>query len=236
LLSILAGFAADLPRYEALRAGTPIQIDGKLDEPAWVAAPDFGEFQFPWWKQGAKERTIAKMLWDDTHVYFAVIAEDAHIAAVHREHDGRIPEDDCFEVMLAPDPAKPEVYFNIEWNVLGGYVDNFRPKGPKHPRAPVWDAKGVRIAGVYAGTLNDDTDQDRYWVTEAAIPLENFRAHMPHPLRPGSAWNLNLNRHGGNTNVQYSQWSAGDTPAPSFHTPHRFGRIVFSGKSSPFGR
>jgi hypothetical protein len=25
----------------------------------------------------------------------------------------------------------------------------------------------------------------------------------------------NLNRHGGKTNVQYSQWSAGDTPTPS---------------------
>lgn len=233
-LPLLGG--ADVPSYTILRAGGAIEIDGRLDEPAWIAAPDVGEFQFPWWTEGRKERTIAKMLWDDRYLYVATIAEDAHIIALHRDHDGRVAEDDCFEVMLAPDPAKPDVYFNIEWNVVGGYVDNFRPNGPKQPRAKVWDAEGVRIAGAFVGTLNDDSDTDRYWIVEVAIPLENFKAYMPHAVRPGSAWNLNLNRHGGKTNMQYSQWSSGDTPKPSFHTPHRFGRVVFSANSSPFGR
>jgi len=237
LLSLLAAGQADAPVYTVLRAGTPIRIDGRLDEPAWVAASHVGEFQFPWWKDGKKERTIAKMLWDDKYLYVASIAEDGHIAARHSEHDGPIPEDDCFEVMLAPDPSKPEVYFNMEWNVIGGYVDNFRPHGPKQPRAKVWDAKGLRMAGSYVGTLNDDSDTDQYWMVEAAIPFENFRAHMPHtPPRVGSSWNLNLNRHGGKINLQYSQWSPGDTPQPNFHTPHRFGRLIFSERSSPFGR
>ena len=71
-LPLLGG--ADVPAYTILRAGSAMEIDGRLDEPAWVAAPDVGEFQFPWWTSGAKERTIAKMLWDDRYLYVASIA------------------------------------------------------------------------------------------------------------------------------------------------------------------
>jgi hypothetical protein len=223
------------PTYTVLRAGIPIHIDGKLDEPAWFAAPAVGTFHFPWWTSGKKEGSVVKILWDDENLYIAHIAEDEHITARHKDHDGKVAEDDCFEIMIAPDPAKPEVYFNIEWNVIGGYVDNFRPNGPSNPRAPVWDAEGVEISGSYEGTLNDDSDRDRYWLVEVKIPLRNFAKYAKHvPPLPGETWNVNLNRHGGATNLQYSQWSPGDTPKPAFHTPHRFGKIVFSGSASPF--
>lgn len=225
------------PVYTVYRAGAPIHIDGKLDEPAWFAAPDVGEFHFPWFKSGKKERTIVKLLWDDENLYIAHISEDEFIIAGHREHDGNIAEDDCLEIMIAPNPATPEVYFNIEWNVIGGYVDNFRPEGPKRPRAPLWDADGVEIAGSWIGTSNDDSDHDRHWLVEVKIPLMNFAMVAARfPLQPGDRWNINLNRSGGKTNLQYSQWSPGNTPLPSFHTPDRFGQIVFSGQSSPFWR
>ena len=245
VIGVAAGFGRDAPAdepeftppvYQIHRAGTPIVIDGKLDEPAWFAAPDVGPFHFTWYKEGKKEQSVAKLLWDDTNLYIAHVCEDAHITARHTQHDGPIPEDDCFEVIFAPDPAHPEVYFNVEWNVLGGYVDNHRPHGPKKPRAPIWDAEGVKIAGVYVGTLNDDADVDSQWTVEASIPLRNFAEFMPHtPPQPGEWWNLNLNRHGGRTNMQYSQWSQADTPAPNFHTPNRFGKAVFSDRISPFG-
>src|SRR3954470_20846475 len=38
------------PECTVYRAGSPIKIDGKLDEPAWVGAPDIGDFHFTWWK------------------------------------------------------------------------------------------------------------------------------------------------------------------------------------------
>lgn len=222
------------PTYAIYRAGTAIKIDGRLDEPAWVAAPDMGDFHFTWYERGEKERTIAKMLWDDDYLYIAHICQDAHITARHTEHDAPIPEDDCFEVMLAPKPERPKHYFNIEWNLLGGYVDGHRTDGPEGPRVP-WDAHGLHIAGTYQGTLNEDSDSDAYWIAEVAIPFSNFREEMPHtPPRPGARWNLNLNRHGGDTNMQYSQWSPGDTDTPAFHTPHRFGIVTFSKRVSPF--
>ncbi|MSU49362.1 MAG: hypothetical protein EXS37_09800 [Opitutus sp.] len=224
------------PEYTILRAGTPIKVDGKLDEAAWFAAPHVGDFVFTWWKQGKKEQTRAKLLWDDEYLYLGVICEDAHITARHTERDGKIAEDDCFEVMLAPNADTPHVYFNIEFNVIGGIIDNFRPDGPSKPRAPKWDAEGVLIAGTYVGTLNDDSDVDHHWQVEVAIPWRNFaKVAKQIPPRPGTVMNLNLNRQGGKTNFQYSQWSRADTDKPSFHTPDRFGRVVLSGRTSPFG-
>ena len=64
------------PVYTAYRPGTPIHIDGKLDEPAWFTAPDFGPFSFPWWKSGKKEQTAVKILWDNENLYIAVVSED----------------------------------------------------------------------------------------------------------------------------------------------------------------
>ncbi len=217
------------PTYQVQRATGPITLDGHLDDAAWQAAPDMGPFHFTWWKSGKKKSTVAKMLWDDKYFYIGHICQDDHITARYDKHDDPVYEDDCFEVMLVPDPEKPNFYFNIEWNVRGAYVDGHRASGPSVP----WVADGVRIAGTFLGTLNEDSDKDQSWTCEAAIPFANFAKYMKHASpRPGDQWNLNLNRHGGHTNMQYSQWSRADTPTPSFHTPQRFGQITFVDRRS----
>lgn len=213
------------PEYIIYRAETPILIDGTLDEGAWKSAPDIDDFKFPWWKSGKKEGTIAKMLWDDQYLYVAHICKDAWITARCREHDGPVSRDDCFEIMVAPNITKPNTYFNIEWNVLGTFVDGQRVQKKKR----TWDANGVRISGKYVGTLNEDTDTDQHWIVEVAIPFKNFESvAVQTPPRSGDRWNLTLNRHGGDSNMQYSTWSKADTPTPAFHVPHRFGRVIFS--------
>ena len=169
------------PRYTIYRTDTPIRIDGILEETAWQSAPQISDFHFTWYKSGQKEHSVAKILWDDKYLYVGHTCEDAWITARCTEHDGPVARDDCFEVMVAPNTARPNVYFNIEWNVLGAWVDNHRPNGPQKPRAPKWDATGVTIAGRYVGTLNDDSDKDQGWTAEVAIPFSNFfqggRAH-----------------------------------------------------------
>lgn len=215
------------PKYTVPRTATPPTIDGRLDDAVWQRAEVIREFVFPWHQSGEKEPSEARLLWDDDCLYVGHVCRDAHITALHTERDGKIPEDDCFEIMLMPNPQTPEKYYNIEWNVLGGIVDNHRPHGPNKPRAEKWDAEGLRIAGTYIGTLNDDTDNDQSWTVEIAIPWKNFLSQLNHvPPQPGDVLKGNLNRHGGKTNMQYSQWSHGGTPKPSFHTPDRFGTFL----------
>lgn len=229
--------AQDLPTYTIHRAGTPIRIDGRLDEPAWVAAPDVGPFQFPWWQSGKKEQTVAKLLYDDEHLYVAYICEDAHIWAEHTQRDSAVYEDDCVEIFIAPDPDRPLAYFNFEMNVLGIFLDQHHPDGPGVPVREPWNGTGIRVATSIAGTLNDDSDVDDHWILEAAIPFENFaQAAKRIPPGPGDVWRVGLNRCGGRTNPQYSQWSPSHTEKPSFHVPDRFGWMIFSDRVSPFWR
>jgi hypothetical protein len=227
----------DRPEYTIYRAGTPIVVDGRLDEPAWTAAPDVGKFVFPWHESGKMEQTIAKMLWDDTHLYVAFICEDAHIWAVHTERDSRVWLDDTVEVFTSPNPDRPQAYFNIEMNVLGIFLDQFHPEGPGSRQQPDWDAEGIQVKTSIVGTLNDDSDEDSYWILEVAIPFANFAGVARNtPPRPGDVWHLNLNRLGGNTNPQHSQWSPSRTDRPAFHVPEDFGRVIFSERESPFWR
>lgn len=164
----------ELPEYTIYRAGTAITVDGRLDEPAWTAAPDVGMFVFPWYESGKRERTVAKLLWDDTHLYVSFICEDAYISAVRTERNSRVWLDDAVEVFTAPNPDRPLAYFNIEMNALGTFLDQFRPDGPETSPSREWSAEGIHIETTVAGTLNDDADEDSYWILEAAIPFSNF--------------------------------------------------------------
>lgn len=229
--------AQEVPEYTIFRADHPIKVDGRLDEPSWTSAPDVGAFVFPWYEKGDKEQTIAKLLWDENYLYVAFICEDAHIWAEHTERDSRVYLDDAVEVFTAPNPDRPGDYFNIEMNVLGIFLDNFQSDQLAQEDKQNWNGEGIHIKTTIEGTLNDDSDEDKYWILEAAIPFENFSQVARHsPPEAGDVWHLNLNRLGGNSNEQFSQWSASQTPKPNFHVPEDFGRVTFSNKTSPFWR
>ncbi len=220
---------AATPRYVVQRAAGEIDIDGRLDEDDWQAARSVGDFRFAWWEAGKKEQTEAKLLWDDTHLYVSFVCHDAHIYGEHTERDSPVYRDDCVEVFTAPNPDQPNNYFNIEMNVRGAFLRSTPSRRPRSRTERGWNAKGVRIAVTIDGTLNDDTDTDRRWVLEAAIPLANF-ASVAKSVPPAAdqVWHLNLNRLGGKTNPQHSQWSPSKTPRPAFHAPQDFGRVSFS--------
>ena len=94
--------------YTIYRVDAPPTIDGRLDEAAWTAAPDVGGFVLPRWEAGAREQTVAKLLWDDEHLYAAFLCEDAHIWAEHTQRDSAVYRDDCVEVSTAPNPQRPD--------------------------------------------------------------------------------------------------------------------------------
>lgn len=218
----------DLPTYKIRRAASPIAIDGRLDEPAWKSAESVRDFQFPWWNQGKKEQTVAKMLWDDKYLYVSYRCEDAHIWADHTERDSEVWKDDCVEVFTAPNPDQPDDYFNIEMNVRGAFLDQHHPDGPGKDVAREWNSSGIKIAIAVDGTLNDDSDVDRSWILEVAIPFANFAEVAKRtPPAPGDVWHLSLNRLGGKTNPQFSQSSPSKTEEPQFHAPKYFGRVIF---------
>lgn len=230
----LTALARSQPFYSIFSTSIPIIIDGKLDEVAWTAAPDVGAFKFPWWQSGNQEQTVSKLLWDCENLYVSFIVEDPHISAEKTQHDSAVFQDDCVEVFTAPNPDQPLTYFNIEMNVRGVFLDQFHLQ-PGVPMTEEWNGEGIKIATSIVGTLNDDSDTDKYWILEAAIPFSNFAQVAKNiPPKPGEIWHLNLNRLGGKTNPQYSQLSPSQTPKPQFHAPQDFGSVAFLRTESPF--
>lgn len=182
---------SDLPEHTIPQAAGPLTIDGILDEPSWQAAPAVRGFLFPWWEAGAKEPTEARLLWDNENLYVAFVAHDRHISATLTQRDDPVSRDDAVEVFIAPRPEDVSIYFNFEFNALGTILD----RSPRDNRSSDWDADGIVVAITIDGTLNDDTDEDRQWTTEIAIPFDSFAPFAdPLPPAPGDTWRLNLYR------------------------------------------
>ncbi|HYO82733.1 MAG TPA: carbohydrate-binding family 9-like protein [Bryobacteraceae bacterium] len=216
--------------YDVYRAVSPVTIDGKLDERAWRDAPSMGDFTFLWMKDGAKEQTIAKLLWDDENLYVSWQAHDKHISAYVTQTNGPVYQDDCVEIFIAPNPEKVKNYYNFEINAIGAMLSQARADWRLGELW--WEPEGMRYRTSFHGRpKKDELPEDTQWVVEAAIPLSNFARDAVHtPPRNGDVWRLNLQRLGGKTDAQYSAWSPLPGDRPNFHQPEAFGIVRFVNK------
>jgi hypothetical protein len=128
---LLAALAA--PRtYECRRSPDPLRIDGRLDEPAWTAAPWtdlFVDIEGDA-KPRPRFRTRAKMLWDDRNFYIAADLEEPHVWATLTKHDAVIFHDNDFEIFLDPNGDTLE-YYELEVNAINTTWDLFLPNGER---------------------------------------------------------------------------------------------------------
>lgn len=217
---------APVPTYEVHRATTRINIDGKGDDAAWTKAAAV-EFAFPWDKQtGDKQKTTARLLWDNEFLYLFYECEDKDIVALYNERDDPTYKDDAVELFINPDP-KQDFYYGMEMNARAIVYDYFFA----FPRLLIKrvDFQGLQIATYIRGTMNVRGDDDIGWNLELAIPWRNFtelQSKLPPAVR--DTWSFNMNRWDGvEPNRRLSQWSDSGLVSPNPHNPSRFGRLVF---------
>lgn len=194
----------DIPHYTAHKINSPIRIDGKLQEKAWLEAPRSTSFRDLVSGASTIHDTQAAVLWDDEFLYVGYWIEEPNLQATLTERDAPIYKDNDVELFIAGEDA----YYEFEINAYGtiyevlfiweesyvkkGYnqmeefnrqqpgVRTFRGVGYKnHPRGNRigywnWDLEGLRSAVYLDGTINDDSDRDRGWTVEIAIPWEKL--------------------------------------------------------------
>lgn len=185
--------------YACQRAAAKLEIDGKLDDAAWEAAPwtdEFVDIEVDK-KPKPRFRTRAKMLWDDEYFYIAAQLDEPHVWGTITERDAVIFQDNDFEVFIDPNSDSRE-YYEFEMNALNTGWDLFLPKkykdGGKADNS--WNIDGLKTAVHVEGTLNDASDEDQYWSVEIAIPwkaLETY-AHRSSPPQPGDQWRVDFSR------------------------------------------
>ncbi len=214
---------AVLPEHTVKRATERIVLDGILDEADWQAADSFGDFVFPWYTSGVREQTEAKMLWDDTFLYLSFVCHDAHIWADLYNTNAGVSANDAAEIFWNPDPLNQATYYQFEINCIGNLLSVW--KNGANPRPTIMLP---HITQYISGTVNADADTDTLWVLEVGIRFEDYPDLVKHVPVAGDMWRINLNRCGGKTNLQYSQWSPSSTKTPNFHSPDDFGKLFFS--------
>lgn len=227
LLPNTAPDAAEPPSMTIHRATGPIVLDGVLDEADWRAAEPFGDFVFPWYESGEKEQTVVRMLWDDDFLYVSYVCEDAHIRADHWDTNAQTFKDDCVELFWNPAPSHGLHYYMFEMNCLGNMLAVcHNRRGLSIHRNKILPC---HIAQTIEGTVNNDDDTDTRWTLEVAVRFSDYTVLTPDPTPvDGDMWRVALNRCGGMTNTQHSQWSPSGTPRHNFHWPFDFGMIYFS--------
>ncbi len=230
--------------YVCHRAEQPIKIDGKLDDPAWAAAPWSDAFvdiegdakPKPRWK------TRMKMLWDDQFLYIAAELEEPHLWATLTEHDSVIFQDNDFEVFLDPD-GDNQNYCELELNAKNTTWDLLLTKPYRDGGRAInaWEIIGLKTAVHLDGTLNDPRDKDRGWTIEIAWPWHGLKelTSMPMPPRDGDQWRINFSRVEWDLEIvdgKYRKvkgkaehnWVWSPQGVIDMHRPERWGYVQFS--------
>ena len=191
------------PRHEARRAEPPPQIDGDLSDVAWQAAPELGPFALADGSGLPERGTVAKMLYDDRALYFALRCElkpgDRLIQNI-TERDGAVWRDDDIEVFLNPQGDRGAYH---------QFVVN--------PRGAQYDSRGVD-PGWTADWQAQAKVGEEAWTVEVAIPF----AELPLGLDVSDSWCVNVGRVD-RMAAEASCWSA---TFSGFHAPGRLGRVT----------
>jgi len=190
----------DIPHYTAHKINSNLQIDGKLEEQIWLEAPRSEPFRDLVTGESTIHDTQAAVLWDDDFLYVGYWIEEPNLQASLTTRDAPIYKDNDVELFIAGEDAYyefeinsfgtiyevlfiwEESYLNQGYNKMAEFdrnaqgVRTFNGVGLKnHPRGKRigfwnWDLQGLQSAVQLDGTVNDDTDRDRGWTVELAIP------------------------------------------------------------------
>ena len=149
---------------EIVRASSPPQLDGRLDEQVWAEATVITDLhQYEPVDQGEpSESSIFYVLYDDDNLYIGarlLDSEPSLIAARQMIQGQSVSVDDRIQVVLDP--------FN---NMRTGYMFQLNPNG-------------VRRDGVFDRATSVNEDWDGIWHAEAVIDEEGWTAEIQIPFK-----------------------------------------------------
>ena len=191
---------AEQYRVEPRLIDQPPQLDGVLDEEAWLSAAVIDDFvqQDPSEGDPATERTVVRLLYDSRALYIGVeafdSAPDGVVATEMRRDSDRMFDEDNFQIILDTFHDGRSGYMFVT-NPLGGKLEQQVAEegeggfGRSSPNVNVdWD-------GVWHVSARRTSEG---WVAEIAIPMVTLRF----PEAERQVWGVNFMRNIGRKNEQ----------------------------------
>ena len=238
------------------RAAASLNVDGRLDEAAWRAAPWTEAFVDIEGDVRPKPRllTRVKMLWDDEYFYFGADLEEPDLWGTYTERESVIFHENDFEVFIDPDGDTHE-YYELELNALNTVWDLMlvKPYRDGGPALNAWDIAGLKTATYLRGTLNRPGDKDEGWSIEIAMPWKILKEAAPgqRPPKAGEYWRVNFSRVQWALDVKdgkyvkrtdpkgqpltENNWVWSPQGAINMHMPERWGYVQFSSRVAGTG-
>ncbi len=188
----------------------PIEIDGRLDEPAWTAAPVAGDFLQvePFEAQPALQPTEVRVLFDSENLYIGarMHGDPALIARQLTRRDATGRAAGYFEFSLDPNLDRTTGY--TFWVTAAGVQgDRFHYGDTESDDS--WD-------GIWESAVTID---DEGWVAEIRIPLSQIRIQPSAELQ---VWGVNFARRRVADNER-SEWAF--VPQGTHGVVSRWGRL-----------
>lgn len=230
-----------------LQPGENVTIDGRLDEPAWLAVgstEDFEDISGPSFPV-PRFRTNAKLRWDDAFLYVGGWVQETQVWANVTQHDAVVYMDNDFELFVDPD-GSTHWYKELEMNAINTawalilsapYIDG------GNPNWATWDLYGMKSAVYVDGPVNDPSGgPDKFWSIEMALPLARYVDNCTvarAPPHDGDVWRINFSRVEWRVQVVGNQfvkipnqnednWVWSPQYAINMHLPERWGYLQFA--------
>ncbi len=236
-----------LKTYNAKYVSFPPTIDGIVNDSAW--SQGYWESNFEDIEGGSRPKpklsTQFKILWDSNYLYVAGYLKEPDLWATKMIRDDIVYYDNDFELFLDPN-NDGENYFEFEINVLGTLMDLMMTKPYKMggTYSLKWNAENIKYAVRPHGTINNNTDIDKGWSIEMAIPFKDFkignRNYLPNASIP---WRLNFSRvewtlakleksytkkmNLSNKPINEYNWVWSPTGVIDIHVPTKWGNLYF---------
>jgi len=168
------------PATAIRRVGT-VQVDGRLDEPAWqMATPitDFTQYD-PNEGEPASERTEARFLVDDEALYVGLRMFDSDPAGIQKQLARR---DEGIDGDLV------EIYLDSYHDHLNAYLFRLSPAGARRDATLGPNFNDASWDAVWEGKTSVDS---LGWIAEFRIPLSQLRFD---PTRAEQTWGVQIGR------------------------------------------
>lgn len=210
--------------YTAMRTRVAPKIDADLSDIVWQKAPSA---TLELINSGGKVKneyvSTAWACYDSEFIYVAFLNGEPNpkkITTAVKAHDGGTWNDDENELFIEPNHVGAKPYFHIMINAA-----NVTEDAENGGKENAWEPKSLKSATKI---------RDKDWILELKISFDDLNIKGGAPV--GKSWGWNFNRH---IVSGVDIWTGWSETGPSFHTPNRFGDLIFSDEElavSPTGK
>jgi len=200
----------DQPYVTINRCAAPV-IDGNLEDRCWLQATPLHEFVGLNGTQPAKDRTVARLAYDEANLYLGIMCfSNRPPQSDQTERDHRdLWRDDHIEIFMNPSSDTPD-YYQIQINTNGAWLDQ-KIIGYE-PRDLSWNIELTAkvLCWEYGYTV------------EAAIPFNGLEGAAEEGMEHYWGFNVCRGNYGGKELISWSRVRG------TFYAPDRFGAILFA--------